>query len=95
MQLASEFQMADMGPVAWFPGMRIGRLQDGSYRLDQSRHIEDLLQKFQASSAVPVSTPMEAGFINTPRKSSESRLLSSQEPEHYRIIDVCYAGKPP
>jgi hypothetical protein len=87
MQLASEFQMADMGPVAWFLGMRIKRLQDGSYRLDQAHYIEDLLQKFQASSAVPVSTPMEAGFINTLRKSAaESPLLSSQEHSLYQSI---------
>jgi hypothetical protein len=46
-QLSSEFQMADMGPVTWFLRMRILRLQDGSYRLDQSRYIEDLLQKFR------------------------------------------------
>jgi hypothetical protein len=86
MQLASEFQMADMGPVAWFLGMRIKRLQDGSYRLDQARYIEDLLQKFQASSAVPVSTPMEAGFINALRKSTKSPLLSSQEHSLYQNI---------
>jgi hypothetical protein len=73
-QLSSEFQMADMGPVAWFLGMRIRRLQDASYRLDQSRYIEDLLQKFQASSASPGSTPMEAGFINTLRKSTTESL---------------------
>jgi hypothetical protein len=72
-RLSSEFQTADMGPVAWFLGMRIRRLQDASYRLDQSRYIEDL-QEFQASLASPGSTPMEAGFINTLRKSTTESL---------------------
>jgi hypothetical protein len=60
-QLSSEFQMTDMGPVAWFLEMRIRRLQDGSYRLDQSRYIEDLLQK----PGVPGQHSDGAGFINT------------------------------
>jgi hypothetical protein len=46
-QLAETYKMKDIGEIDWYLGMRCKRNpKDGSFKLDQTKYIEDVLTKF-------------------------------------------------
>lgn len=61
-KLMNQFEMKDLGPAHQFLGMKITRLPNGSYTLDQSSYIKKILVKFKMADCKEVKTPMEVGL---------------------------------
>ena len=59
MQLLKEFDMKDLGPTKKILGMQItGDNQRGILQLSQVEYINYVLQRFNTSNAMTVSTPL-------------------------------------
>lgn len=62
--LNNTFRMSDLGPVAYYLGMKIERDRvNRTVRLTQTAYINKVLDTFQQSQAVPVDTPMDSGAV--------------------------------
>lgn len=60
-ELEKRFQMTDLGEATYYVGLRITRdRQKNLIFLDQQRHINDLLTKFQMVNCNAVNTPMQS-----------------------------------
>ena len=95
--LSQRYQMKDLGEISWFLGIQFSR-EATSYKMNQSKYIENILARFQMSDCKPRSTPCEM---------SGKPMVEDTEPtdaKRYREIvgsliyvmtttrpDVCYA----
>jgi hypothetical protein len=65
-QLRNTYKMKDMGEMDWYLGMRCKRNpQDGSFKLDQTKYVEDILIKFELwlGKQKPRTVPMEPNLV--------------------------------
>ena len=60
-QLASEFEMKDLGELKHFLGMRIARTLNGDITIDQNGYIRQILERFGMQDSKSVSTPFATG----------------------------------
>ncbi|XP_048434594.1 uncharacterized mitochondrial protein AtMg00810-like [Pyrus x bretschneideri] len=79
--LASVFDLKDMGRLSYFLGLHIQYHDDGSLFFTQTKYAKDLLKKAGIDSCKPTSTPSKP---HTQVLAGEGSLLS--EPSHYRSI---------
>nr|GMC53250.1 Retrovirus-related Pol polyprotein from transposon TNT 1-94 [Ipomoea batatas] len=83
-QLSNEFEMKDIGAAKKILGMEIHRdRQAGKLYLSQKKYVEKVLDRFNMSNCMPVSTPLGAHF----KLSSDSCAKSD--------VDVAYMSKVP
>lgn len=62
LDLSTNFKMKDLGEAFSVLGVRITRdKQSGAISIDQTKYIEDVLNRFSMSECKPVSTPMDVG----------------------------------
>jgi hypothetical protein len=60
--LATKFEMEDMGPANYFVGVRITRDRERkTISLCQDAYVAKILERFQMEDCHPVDTPMTAG----------------------------------
>lgn len=57
--LASHFQMKDLGEAKSLLGMNISHQSDGSISIDQQHYISTVLQRFNMQDCKPASTPLD------------------------------------
>ena len=55
--LASEFEMIDLGLMHYYLGMEVWQ-EDGHVLLGQEKYVADVLKRFQMEDCRPMSTPM-------------------------------------
>ena len=96
--LASEFEMKDLGILHYFLGLEV-RQKSGNIFLHQKKYTVDILKRFGMWNCRPMSTPMETNLHKLKEASVESRLV---DPTLYRQIigslmylvntglDICY-----
>ena len=60
--IATRFNMKDMGVLSYFLGMEVRRGRDGTITLSQQRYASDILKRFGMSECNPISCP----FPNRP-----------------------------
>lgn len=96
--LASEFDMKDLGSLHYFLGLEVWQKPDGIF-LNQGKYTIDILKRFGMWDCRPMSTPMETN-LHKLKAAAESKLAN---PTLYRQIirslmylvntrqDICYA----
>lgn len=78
-ELMRSFVIKDLGPLKDCLGMRV-TLKNGSLSLDQTKYIEQVIERFGMTDAIPVTTPMEAGLkLNLPDTMEEQPDLPYQQ----------------
>ena len=80
LQLSSEFELKDLGPLHYFLGLQITKTSAGLF-LNQSKYAHDLLQRHNMLSAKPAKTPCAPNLRLVPASRS---LLA--DPHLYRNI---------
>jgi hypothetical protein len=66
LELASVFDMKDLGTCTYFLGIRITRSEDGSrITLCQDAYIRKVLDQFNMAESRPVQTPLEPGSMDS------------------------------
>lgn len=59
--LCQEFEMTDMGPIAYCLGIQIKRdRKNRSISLSQSKYVEDVLKRYGMEQCYPIGTPQDA-----------------------------------
>ena len=78
-ELKKLFTIKDLGPLKDCLGMRVTQ-KDGQITVDQTKYIENLIEKFNMIDAIPVTTPMETGTrLVIPDKEEEKPDLPYQQ----------------
>ena len=57
LQMMEEFQMSDLGEMAYFLGMEINQMQQGIF-VCQQKYTAEILKKFDMQNCKPISTPL-------------------------------------
>ena len=90
-ELAERFEVSDLGPINWLLGVSITRnLTDRTISLGQQAYIEQIINRFDLSSARVATTPMEVGTdltFDSPHVSTT--LLTPTEKTRYREMIGC------
>eukprot|EP00253_Pinus_taeda_P009024 PITA_09024 len=60
-ELASEFEMKDLGPMHYFLGLEVWQ-KPGEIFLSQGKYVVKILERFGMVDCKPVTTPMELNF---------------------------------
>ena len=55
--MIEEFQMSDLGEMAYFLGMEISQMQQGIF-ICQQKYAVEILKKFDMQNCKPISTPL-------------------------------------
>jgi hypothetical protein len=55
--LATEFEMKDLGLMHYFLGLEVWQ-QDGRFFLGQGKYIVEILRRFRMTDCRPMSTPL-------------------------------------
>ena len=58
--MTKEFEMTDIGLMAYYLGIEVKQMEDGIF-ISQEGYAEDILKKFEMLISNPVSTPVECG----------------------------------
>ena len=61
--LNMDFETKDLGDVKHFLGMQIEREEDGSFLINQSHKIQEVIETFGLNDAKPVNSPMETNYL--------------------------------
>ncbi|XP_026829092.1 uncharacterized protein LOC113562800 [Ooceraea biroi] len=75
-ELQRFFGIRDLGDINYYLGIQIKREADGSFLLSQKGKIAKLLEEYGLVEPKPMTTPMEAGFLNS-RMSDSTRLKNN------------------
>ena len=78
--LASEFEMKDIGLMHYFLGMEVWQ-EDGHIFLGQGKYATNILKRFQMEDCRPMSTPMDTNWKKL--NASKSELV---DPMRYRQL---------
>ena len=82
------FPTRDLGPLHYFLGVRVNRMEDGSMTLDQEKYINEVLAKFGMTECKPVTTPMDPGQLlsmsNAPQTQAE--MLAMKKVPYKELI---------
>ena len=63
-ELAAVFEMVDMGPISFYPGLKVERdRQKKILKLFQPAYIDKILTKYHLDFAKPWNTPMKEGIL--------------------------------
>lgn len=63
MQIYSEFDVSDKGPLHHFLGLEIDRCgETGAVKFGQTKYINNMLEKYGMSECKRISTPLEVGY---------------------------------
>ena len=79
--LEKHFRLKNLGPVQNYLGVQIERTVDGSFLLNQSSKIDQLLEYYRMVDCKEASTPMEVGFLKDSQSEENSKFES---PEIYQ-----------
>lgn len=82
-QLREHFQIKDLGDVHFYLGIQVDQDGDGSFLLEQSTKIQQLLEKQGMIDCKPASTPMETGFPSA--ITTDSKELPNNH-EYRRVV---------
>jgi hypothetical protein len=77
--MIQKFEMSMMGELKYFLGFQVKRLQEGTF-ISQTKHIQDILNKFRMKDAKPIKTPMETNGhldLDTRGKSVDQKVYRS------------------
>lgn len=94
-KLSQAFKMKDMGEVSTILGMKITR-QDGFIKIDQTRYITDVLNRFGMGDCNPTSTPIDINqklSISMCPKSEREREEMSKVPYMQAIGCLLFASQ--
>ena len=58
--MATEFEMTDIGLMAYYLGIEVKQKEEGIF-ISQESYAKDILKKFRMDDCNPVSTPVECG----------------------------------
>ena len=84
-QLQSTFDVRDLGDATWFLGMTIERDRSAhTIKLSQTAMANDLLSKFNMTSATPKSTPLSTGLTLT--KHDGDQLDSATQSSYAELV---------
>ena len=98
-QLASEFEMKDLGLMHYFLGLEVWQLKDEIF-LSQGRYTIDILRRFEMMDCKSTSTPMTKNLKKLSDAVADSNLV---DPTVYRQLvgslkylvntrpDICFA----
>ena len=90
-ELPERFEVSDLGPINWLLGVNITRnLTDRTISLGQQAYIEQIINRFDLTSARIATTPMETGIdlsFNSPHVSAIQ--LTPAEKTKYREMIGC------
>lgn len=81
--LSSEFKIKNLGEIRDYLGLRINRIPDGGFAVNQSAYIMKVAPDFGLASAKPSNVPINMSY----EKGGESELLSNNE--QYRQLIGC------
>ncbi|XP_019416380.1 PREDICTED: uncharacterized protein LOC109327666 [Lupinus angustifolius] len=81
--LKSEFEMTDLGELAYFLGIEFLKTEKG-IMMHQRKYTNDVLERFQIQNCKPASTPVEANM-----KINETSLENHADTTLYRQIVGC------
>ena len=86
-RFTDRFKMDDRGPLAWFLKMQVKRAP-GSVTVNQSRYIEDCLERFGLADCKPVGTPADISTQLTKKDcpGAGSEEVVAMQREDYRGI---------
>lgn len=96
LQLATVFELKDLGPIKYFLGMEVGRNKNG-ISISQRKYVIDLLSEAGILGCKPVSTPVDScGKLKTENnevvdKLSYQRLVGKLIYLSQTRPDICYA----
>ncbi|XP_015577125.2 uncharacterized mitochondrial protein AtMg00810-like [Ricinus communis] len=71
-QMEKEFEMSDLGPMKYFPGIEITQCDSGIF-ISQKKYDLDILKKFKLESCKPVATPL---ILNETLSKNDEKLLN-------------------
>lgn len=79
-ELTSAIQMADMGPISFYLGLKLERnREEKTIKLSQPAYIEKILCKFFLDQANPSNTPMRESVQLLPNNSGKEATNAEQE----------------
>ena len=84
------FDGKHIGPLEWFLGVKVDQRADGTFRLDQSKYINDLLNKFMPNSdayahARRVPYP-ESSFKNLQEASNDAEIERVKQLPYLQLV---------
>lgn len=85
-QLNNEFEVRDLGEVKYYLGIQVEKSSDGIYSINQSKYIDELINKFQLQDAKTSNIPIDPSY----GKSREEILLQSNEKYQQLIGSLLY-----
>ena len=98
-ELASEFEMKDLGPMHYFLGLEVWQ-KPGEIFLSQGKYVVKILERFGMVDCKPMTTPMELNFKKLCGSAAGPELGNASE---YRqligalmflvssCLDICFA----
>jgi hypothetical protein len=69
--MESEFQMSMMGELAFFLGIQVKKMKQGTF-VHQAKYTRDLMKKFNMTELKTVSTPMSSVALLDPDEDGET-----------------------
>lgn len=89
-ELASEFEMTDVGKIESYLGIHVSRNDEGVLALSQPHYLKSLLAKFDMEGCKPCATPMEVG-LHLPTSDAAEERSDGMEESHlpYRQLIGC------
>ena len=89
-QLASRFNMTDLGPCAYYLGMHVHQEANGDVHLHQESYIQQILDRYGLQDTHPRKTPMRTN-LKLSKNDGPSRTLDFQRRYQSKVGALNYA----